>query len=128
MQTNMDFPYLAGYQTLELKKNNLLPSDKTKAEIHQYYIKLADEVSLRKVCLSEFRTIWLEQCPHVLIMKPATDLCHTCQSFTSTLSASSNLTEEEKEDALSRYQRHIEHVKIQGSVFSGQIDISPTLP
>nr|XP_022294254.1 uncharacterized protein LOC111104539 isoform X2 [Crassostrea virginica] len=77
-------------------------------------------MSLRKVCLSEFRTIWLEQCPHVLIMKPATDLCHTCQSFTSTLSASGNLTEEEKEDVLSRYQRHIEHVKIQRDHYRDQ--------
>ena len=130
MQTNMDFSYLADYQTLEMKKPILLPSVKTKAEIHQDYIKLADEMSLRKVCLSEFRTIWLEQCPHVLIMKPATDLCHTCQSFTSTLSASGNLTEEEK----GGYQIHIEQVKLQRDHYrdqcscSGQIEISPPLP
>ena len=51
MQTNMDFPYLAGYQTLEMKKTVLLSSDKTKAKIHQDYIKLADEMSLRKISL-----------------------------------------------------------------------------
>ena len=67
------------------EKTVLLPSDKTKAEIHQDYLKVAEELQYRKICLSEFKSIWLEQCPHILIMKPATDLCHTCQSFSTSL-------------------------------------------
>lgn len=102
------------------EKTILLPSDKTKAEVHQEYLTLADEMSLRKICLSQFKTVWLEQCPHILIMKPATDLCHTCQSFSSTLSCSGNLNEEEKEDILSKYQEHIGHFKEQRDHYRDQ--------
>uniref|UniRef100_A0A8W8MKS9 Uncharacterized protein n=1 Tax=Magallana gigas TaxID=29159 RepID=A0A8W8MKS9_MAGGI len=102
------------------EKTILLPSDKTKAEVHQEYLTLADEMSLRKICLSQFKTVWLEQCPHILIMKPATDLCHTCQSFSSTLSCSGNLNEEEKEDILSKYQEHVGHVKEQRDHYRDQ--------
>lgn len=31
-------------------KTILLPSDKIKAEIHQEYLTIADEMSLRKIC------------------------------------------------------------------------------
>lgn len=102
------------------EKTILLPSDKTKAEVHQEYLTLADEMSLRKICLSQFKTVWLEQCPHILIMKPATDFCHTCQSFLSTLSCSGNLNEEEKEDILSKYQEHVGHVKEQRDHYRDQ--------
>ena len=50
------------------EKALLLPSDKTKAEIHQDYVQAAEQLQYRKICVSEFKSIWLEQCPHVLIM------------------------------------------------------------
>lgn len=106
------------------EKTILLPSDKTKAEVHQEYLTLADEMSLRKICLSQFKTVWLEQCPHILIMKPATDLCHTCQSFLSTLSCSGNLNEEENEDILSKYQEHIGHFKEQRDHYRDQCAVA----
>ena len=61
--------------------------------------------------LSEFKTIWLEQCPQILIVKSSTDLCHTCH--THPLPNSSNLTEEEKTEVLAKYQDHIDKVKMQ---------------
>ncbi|XP_052683547.1 uncharacterized protein LOC128163903 [Crassostrea angulata] len=53
-------------------------------------------------------------------MKPATDLCHTCQSFSSTVLCSGNLNEEEKEDILSNYQEHVGHVKEQSDHYRDQ--------
>lgn len=43
------------------EKALLLPSDKTKAEIHQDYVQAAEQLQYRNICVSEFKSIWLEQ-------------------------------------------------------------------
>lgn len=53
----------------------LLPSDKTKSDIWELYNQAVKMLNYRQVSLSEFKKVWLEQTPHILIMKPATDLC-----------------------------------------------------
>ena len=105
----------------------LLPSDKTKADIHQEYLKAAETMQYRRVSLSEFKTIWLEQCPHVLIIKPASDLCHKCQSYVNVISKGGNLTEEEKTDKLQNYQDHIEKAKIQRDHYRDQCEEAKTI-
>ena len=109
------------------EKAILLPSDKSKADIHQEYQAAAEQLQYRKVCLSQFKTIWLEQCPHVLLMKPSTDLCHKCQSFTNSLSNAGNLTEEQKTDILSEYQEHVNKVKVQRDNYRQQCDAAKTV-
>lgn len=96
----------------------LLPSDKTKADIHQQYIKAAEEMQYRKVCLSEFKTLWLEQRPHILIVKPARDLCHKCQTYVN----SGNLTEEEKVEQLGEYQDDLDKAKTQRDQYRDQCE------
>ena len=100
----------------------LLPADKTKADIHQDYMKAAEEMQYRKVCLSEFKAIWLEQCPHILIVKPASDLCHKCQTYVSVISKSGNLTEEEKVEKLREYQDHLDKAKTQRDQYREQCE------
>jgi hypothetical protein len=46
-------------------KVTLLPSDKTKADIHQIYLEAAKSLNYRVICLSEFKQLWLEQCPQI---------------------------------------------------------------
>ena len=99
----------------------LLPSDKTKADIYQDYVNAAGEM-FRKVCLSEFKTIWLEQCPHILIMKPASDLCHKCQTYVTGISNSGNLTEEEKVEKLRNYKDHLDKAKTQRDQYREQCE------
>ncbi|KAJ8320960.1 LOW QUALITY PROTEIN: hypothetical protein KUTeg_002547 [Tegillarca granosa] len=84
-------------------KSVLLPSDKTKYDIYTDYVSAAEEVGLRKVSLSEFKKIWLEQCPHIMIMRPTTDLCHKCQSYVTCIQNSGSLSEEEKCELLNEY-------------------------
>ena len=67
-------------------KVTLFPSDKTKADIHQIYQETAKLLNYRVISLLEFKQLWLEQCPQIILMKPATDLCSTCQGFTVSLS------------------------------------------
>ena len=104
----------------------LLPSDKTKADIHQDYLNAAGD-TYRKVCLSEFKTIWLEQCPYTLIVKPASDLCHKCQSFVRGISNSGNLTEEEKVEKLTEYKDHLDKAKSQRDQYRDQCEEAKTV-
>ena len=53
-------------------------------------------------------------------MKPATDLCSTCQGFTVSLSKSGNLQEEEKALMLQRYGDHLEKAKKQRDYYRDQ--------
>ncbi|KAJ8300425.1 hypothetical protein KUTeg_021944 [Tegillarca granosa] len=64
----------------------------------------AEEVHTRQVSLSEFKKLWLQHCPHITIMRPATDRCHKCQTYVSILKDSANLSEEEKCRQLQEYQ------------------------
>ncbi|KAJ8300813.1 hypothetical protein KUTeg_022332 [Tegillarca granosa] len=90
----------------------LLPSDKSKENVYYDYIAAAEEVHTRKVSLSEFKKLWLQQCPHITIMRPATELLHKCQMYVSIFKDSGNLSEEEKCSQLQEYQ-HLEDCKIQ---------------
>jgi hypothetical protein len=73
---------LPNHRTLKV---TLLPTDKTKADIHQIYQEAAKSLNHRVISLSEFKQLWLEQCPQIILMKPATDLCSNCQGFTVSL-------------------------------------------
>ena len=57
----------------------LLPSDMTKSAVYQFYIKACEAEQAHSVSRRTFENIWKELCPYIAAMKPATDLCHTCQ-------------------------------------------------
>ncbi|KAJ8300352.1 hypothetical protein KUTeg_021871, partial [Tegillarca granosa] len=103
-------------------KTVLLPSDKTKHDVYNDYVSAAEEVGLRKISLSEFKKIWLEQCPHIMIMRPTTDLCHKCQSYVTCIKNSGSLSEEEKCELLNEYVSHLEKCKIQREEYRTQCD------
>ena len=62
---------LRNYRNLKV---TLLLSDKTKADIHQIYQETAKLLNYRVISLLEFKQLWLEQCPQIILMKPATNL------------------------------------------------------
>ena len=84
-----------------IRVHSMIPEDQkkydyTKANVHEMYNNAAEQASFRKVCLSEFKKLWQQQCPYLIIIKPATDLCLKCQLHVSVLSKLGNVTEEEK--------------------------------
>ncbi|CAG2254138.1 unnamed protein product [Mytilus edulis] len=107
------FPLPGRFTNHKDLKVTLLPSDKTKADKHQIYQEAASSLNYRAISLSEFKKLWLEQFPKIVIMKPATDLCSACQSFTVSLSNTGNMTEEEKTILLQNYGGHVEKAKKQ---------------
>ena len=55
----------------------LLPSSTTKKDVHKLYIEAA---AGREICYVTFARVWKSLLPYILISKPATDLCWTCQN------------------------------------------------
>jgi hypothetical protein len=101
-------------------KVTLLPSDKTKADIHQEYLKAASDMGYRTVCLSEFKKVWLDFTPNIVVMKPATDVCGSCQQYSSTISNSGNMEEEEKVNILRQYETHLDKAKTERDYYRNQ--------
>ncbi|XP_062591990.1 uncharacterized protein LOC134253485 [Saccostrea cucullata] len=101
------------YSTQGNKVLLLLPSDKTKSDVWELYNQAAVMQNYRKVSLSEFKKIWLEQMPHILIMKPATDLCPKCQRYVHNITNAGNLSEDEKKTMLEEYTCHLDRAKEQ---------------
>ena len=102
----------------------LLPSDKSKADIFELYNSTASELGFRHIALSTFKKLWLEHCPTLLIIKPATDLCSKCQLYSAKLSNGGNETEEEKLEDLMQYNNRISKAKLQRDHYRSQVEES----
>ena len=83
---------IPGYNRSDLK---LLPSSITKLAVWERYRDLVSD-GARVVGYRSFRNIWRKYLPQVIITKPMTDLCLTCQKNNSLILRSVNKTEEEK--------------------------------
>lgn len=55
----------------------------------------------------KFCDLWNQLCPFILIMRPATDLCWTCQKNNNKIHRTSNLPEEEKAEAMRTQEEHL---------------------
>ena len=100
----------------------LLPSDKSKADIYELYNSAAPELGLRKISQRSFYRLWHEHCPTLLLMKPASDLCLRCQTYSVKLSNGGNLPEEEKLQDLNDYNVHISKAKLQRDYYRSQVE------
>ena len=108
------------------KKENctLLPSDNSKADIHQLYNEAATLSNKRTVSLTSFKSIWNQQCPYLLIMKPSTDLCQKCQKHSYLITNSANISEEEKIERIQSYENHVKTVKVERDYYRQQCEES----
>ena len=82
-----------GYKRSDVQ---LLPSSTTKHQVWDLYQQAAAAVSTRPVSYSRFTSLWRQLLPHVLVMKPMSDLCWICQQNSTAISRSANRPEEEK--------------------------------
>ena len=74
----------------------VIPSSETKVKICELYKNISQEAALKPVGHSLFLETWNKLLPWIVIDKPSTDLCWTCQNFSETLSLSPNLSENDK--------------------------------
>ena len=80
-----------GYKRSDIQ---LLPSSTTKHKIWDLYQQAAEGGSTRPVSYSMFTSLWRQLLPHVVVMKPMSDLCWICQQNSTAIAKSANRPEE----------------------------------
>ena len=76
----------------------ILPSSITKRAVWKLYQHTATTLSMRNVGYSTCCRCWKQFLPHVIVARPMTDLCWTCQQNSTAIIRSVNLNEEEKSE------------------------------
>lgn len=94
-----------GFKRIDVK---LLPSSLTKHTLWKTYQDACHAVGHVAVGYSKFGDLWKQLCPFVLIMRPATDLCWTCQKNNNHIHRVANLGEAEKAEVVRQQERHLQ--------------------
>ena len=85
----------------------LLPSDMSKSAVYRFYVKACETEQVNCVSRRTFENIWKDLRPYIASMKPATDLCHTCQQNANLLMKSANMPELMKSQRLQDAQTYL---------------------
>ena len=93
-----------GFKRIDVK---LLPSNLTKHALWQRYADICTSTGQVSVGYSKFCDLWNQLCPFILIMRPATDLCWTCQKNNNQILKTTNLPESEKAEAVKKQEEHL---------------------
>ena len=97
-----------GHGNLEVQ---LLPSDETKFNVWKFYTEANKNGNLPSMQYNTFCKRWGELTPYILICKPKTDLCFTCQVNNDIIINSSNCSELEKIKQLHAQEEHLYHAE-----------------
>ena len=76
----------------------LLPSTTTKQAVWRLYQDTCVSLSVRAAGYSTFCKLWRHFLPHVIVARPMTDLCLTCQQNSTAIVRSAGLSEVEKSE------------------------------
>lgn len=93
-----------GFKRVDVK---LLPSVLTKHSLWKTYVQICASQGQISVGYSKFCDLWNQLCPFVLIMRPATDLCWTCQKNNNLIQKTANLPEAEKAESVRAQEQHL---------------------
>lgn len=104
----------------------LLPSSDTRQDLFQKYKEVAELSGKRVLGLTSFKEIWYQFCSDIIIMKPRTDLCATCQSSTLEHTKIRGSSEEEKESFFRKCQDHIAKVYAERGNYKSIIEDTST--
>ena len=93
-----------GFKRIDVK---LLPSSLTKSKLWKLYQDSCVTVGQVAVGYSKFCDLWRQLCPFVVIMRPASDLCWTCQKNNNQILRSANLPESQKAEVVKQQEKHL---------------------
>ena len=99
---------IPGYKDDDIK---LLSSSESKANVWRTYRLSCESAGKMSIGYTKFVTLWNELFPNVVVAKPMTDLCGTCQQNTAKLQRSVNLPEDEKSACVKLQQEHLDWAK-----------------
>ncbi|XP_068747127.1 uncharacterized protein [Montipora capricornis] len=75
------------------------------------FTRICKESTKQAVSYTKFINLWKQFHPNLVVAKPMTDLCFTCQQNTSKLLRAANLPEEEKSECVQTQQAHLKSVQ-----------------
>ena len=95
-----------------------LPSSSdTKMAVWREFKKACKETGKQTVCYTKFIDLWQQFHPNVVVAKPMSDLCLTCQQNTSKLLRSANLPDREKSECVQVQQEHLNRVQTERQLY-----------
>ena len=95
---------IPGFKSDDIK---VLSSSETKKSVWRVYEAACESSDLRAVSYRKFLQLWEQFHPNVVVAKPMTDLCFTCQQNTSKLQRAANLSDREKSECVKAHQDHL---------------------
>lgn len=93
-----------GFKRVDVK---LLSSVLTKHGLWKMYTEISSSQGQLSVGYSKFCDLWNQLCPFIVIMRPATDLCWTCQKNNNLIQKTANLPETQKAEAVRAQEEHL---------------------
>ena len=105
---------IPGYSRSDIK---LLPSCMSKRSIWKVF-EASKSSDTRSVGYSTFCRLWRNLLPVILVVKPMTNFCWTCQRNNSAILRSVNCSEEDKSDALKKAEEHLRVVHVERSYYN----------
>ena len=95
----------------------LLSSSDTKMSVWREFKKACEETGKQAVCYTKFIDLWQQFHPNVVVAKPMSDLCLSCQQNTSKLLRSANLPDREKSECVQVQQEHLNCVQTERQLY-----------
>jgi len=93
-----------GFERIDVK---LLPSNLTKHGFWRTYTDICVSKGKPSMGRSKFCDLWNQLCPFIVTMRPATNLCWTCQKNNNRNRNSVNLPESNKAKAVRAQEQHL---------------------
>ena len=100
----------------------LLSSSDSKTHVWKSFKKACEESNKQAVSYTKFIDLWKRFHPNVVVAKPMTDLCFTCQQNTSKLLRAANLPEAEKSECVQAQQQHLNSVQTERELYKKVCD------
>ena len=100
----------------------LLPSSTSKRSVWKLYKGQMEAVRDIAMGYSTFCKLWRQLLPYLVVTKPMTDLCWTCQQNSTALSRAVNTPLAEKSATLTAYMEHLDKVQKERSYYKTVCD------
>ena len=96
---------------------HLLLLSETKMNVWRAFKRACKETGKQAVCNTTFTKLWEQFHPDVVVTKPMTDLCLTCQQNTLKLLRSANLSDRAKSECVLAKQHHLNFMETERDLY-----------
>lgn len=99
---------IPGFKSADVR---VLSSSESKMSVWRVYHSTCEVSNKQAVSYRKFIQLWQDFFPDVVVAKPMTDLCFTCQQNTTKLQHAANLSDLEKSECIAAQQEHLNIAK-----------------